>query len=262
MSDTRSIIDRLPGISLQELNVRARLLHRTDRKYIVTNDQFAAWMTALEDELQVLEIDQRRAFRYASVYFDTPDRASFMTSARKRRHRFKVRVRSYLDTGQHFVEAKVRDGRSSTVKTRTPCSPSAVRGLDAAAHGFVREQLQRAGTDIDVAKLAPSLETQFTRTTFLVASSGARVTADTDLTFSAPGGPAMAFPELIVLETKSGTQDTAADRALWRLGVRPERVSKFAIGTALMHSELPRNKWHRLMQRHFQTNALVALEDR
>lgn len=77
------------------------------------------------------------------------------------------------------------------------------------------------------------------------------MTVDTDLTVSQPGGASRTIPDLIILETKSDAQDRRVDRALWRLGIRPQSVSKFAIGSALLDPALPSNKWSRTMNRHF-----------
>ncbi len=234
-------------------------MHRIDRKYVVTAAQYAAWLTALQPELCVLEIDGRTSFHYASTYFDTPSHTSFLSSAQKRRFRFKVRVRTYLDSGLRYVEVKVRDSREGTEKLRQPCSASSTQGLDTEAQTFVARVLLKAGIPSHVARdLVPALETHFTRTTLLVRTSGCRVTVDTELTFAAENSQEIGFPELLILETKSDSHDTHADKVLWRMGVRPQRLSKFAIGSALLNAELPSNKWSRIMRRHFQPSAAPA----
>ena len=75
-------------------------------------------------DVRVLEIDgPRAASRYRSVYFDTPDLDSYLAAARRRRRRFKIRIRSYLDSGRHFLEVKTR-GRAGhhgqAPRRRTP----------------------------------------------------------------------------------------------------------------------------------------------
>jgi hypothetical protein len=41
------------------------------------------------------------------------------------------------------------------------------------------------------------------------------------------------------------------DRWLWQSGVRPVRISKYCTALAAMRPELPANKWHRTLARHF-----------
>ena len=110
----------LPAIGLDEMTARAGLLTRLDRKYLVPADELAGLLTQLEPGARVLEIDGLRRFGYESVYFDSPDLASYLATAHGRRLRFKVRTRTYLDTDDCFVEVKQRGPRGITVKSRTP----------------------------------------------------------------------------------------------------------------------------------------------
>ena len=93
-------LDRLPPVRLDELDKVAALLTRRDRKYILPIPAAERLVDALEGRCRVLEIDGRRHFRYESVYFDTADHISYLGAARRRTRRFKVRTRSYLDTGR------------------------------------------------------------------------------------------------------------------------------------------------------------------
>ena len=90
--------DSLAAVTLAELNAAASLLTRVDRKYLLPVHAAQDLVHALGDA-QVLQIGRRRSFAYASTYFDTPDLDSYYLAARGRRRRFKVRTRSYLDSG-------------------------------------------------------------------------------------------------------------------------------------------------------------------
>ena len=50
---------------------------------------------------------------------------------------------------------------------------------------------------------------------------------------------------LVVVETKSGQSPSIADRYLWRAGIRPSKISKYATGLAALNPQLPANKWQR-----------------
>ena len=54
---------------------------------------------------------------------------------------------------------------------------------------------------------------------------------------------------LAIVETKTPAAPSAADRWLWAAGHRPAVISKYATGMALLHPELPANKWHRVLTR-------------
>src|SRR4029450_5620765 len=64
-------IATLPGITLGELERRAALQVRLDRKYIVGHDVFADLVGALDGSHGVLDIARDRVFSYDTTYFDT-----------------------------------------------------------------------------------------------------------------------------------------------------------------------------------------------
>ncbi|MEV5448070.1 VTC domain-containing protein, partial [Streptomyces sp. NPDC052644] len=95
---------QLTPIGLAELTERAALQTRFDRKYLLPLAELPGLLAGLDHTDQVLEIDGSRAFRYESIYFDTADLVSFRLTARRRRRRFKIRTRTYLDSGLCWLE--------------------------------------------------------------------------------------------------------------------------------------------------------------
>ncbi|MCZ2836582.1 polyphosphate polymerase domain-containing protein [Modestobacter sp. VKM Ac-2985] len=243
----RSVAD-LTTVGLAELVDRAALQTRVDRKYLLTVTAAEAVVAGLAEaeQLRVLAEGEQRAFCYASQYLDTPELTGFHLAARGRRRRFKVRVRTYLDSGDSFLEVKTRGSRGQTVKERTPWTG----GDDV----FVDDVLQRAGIEqVPAAALRPTLCTGYLRTTLLLPATESRITVDTGLTWSLPGGRAVALPGMAIVETKSGAAASAADRHLWRHGHRPCRISKYGTGLAALRPGLPANRWHPVLSRHFPT---------
>lgn len=106
----------LPTISLDELNALAALQTRRDRKYVLAPgmaSELVAWLASLDsqEEARVLEIDGNRSSLYDSLYLDTPDMSCYRMAVQKNRRRFKVRRRTYVDSGQSFLrgEDEVRE---------------------------------------------------------------------------------------------------------------------------------------------------------
>lgn len=249
---------------LAELTEHAALMTRTDRKYVVPRaalPDLVAAIGRLDPTPRVLEIDGRRRHGYASTYFDTPDLDAYWRSARRRRHRFKVRSREYRDVGTAFTEVKTRGMRGRTVKTRVPRGaglPEADRNvLPDQDLDFVSDALATSGLDhVDVTALVPTLRTSYARTTLWLPDSGARVTVDTDLCWQLPWGSRRTHvPGVAIVETKTPGASTGVDRALWARGHRPDRISKFATGLALVWPELPAHRWHRVLERHLRPAA-------
>jgi hypothetical protein len=101
--------------------------------------------------------------------------------------------------------------------------------------------------------LRPTLTTQYRRTTLVDLADVARLTIDFDLRCSDWTSEEVLLADRVVVETKSSGAPSAADRWLWSRGMRPEKISKFGTCLAALHPELPSNKWHRTLDRHFGT---------
>lgn len=276
----------LTTTTLAELNSAAGLLTRVDRKYLVPLESAQDLVDGLAPHAQVLAIDERRRFSYASTYFDTPELDAFMLTARKRRRRFKVRTRTYLDSGLCFLEVKTCGARGTTVKRRMGYHADDAFRLTGPGRAFVTACLASTGVTGSAAAhevaavLRPVLATTYQRTTLHLPRAEARATIDTALTWQrlgpapftgalagtsagAPAGPQALRPSLLaeaihdgepvavadiaVVETKNPATPSPADRALWEAGHRPTRISKYATGMVLLHPELPANKWYRTL---------------
>ncbi|NPC41643.1 VTC domain-containing protein [Nocardioides sp. zg-1230] len=241
-----SALNHLPAVSLEELNDRAELLTRTDRKYVVPASELDAVVGIVG--LRVLEIDGRRSSRYESTYLDTVELDSWTCAANRRRRRWKVRTRVYADTGERWLEVKTRGPRGSTVKERLPHDGADVAGPAAA---WVRDRLGAAQVhDVDPSGLVATLHTTYRRTTLLLPGDAGRATLDRGLRWVSGHGTAE-VGDVLVVETKSGTpRPGPLDRRLWELGHRPVRISKYATGLALLIPALRGNRWHRVTTRH------------
>ncbi|WP_306207817.1 VTC domain-containing protein, partial [Actinoplanes sp. RD1] len=172
-------------IGLAELLARAELLTRTDRKYLLPGADLPVLLRALPTGTRVLEIDGRRRFAYRSAYFDTPGLDSYLASARRRRRRFKLRVRGYLDTGQQFVELKTRGARNTTVKSRFPYAGSADR-LDPATRDLASSLLAAAAMPPVTGEFQLTLVTTYERMTLILPGTATRVTVDRELAWQLP----------------------------------------------------------------------------
>ena len=247
-------------LSLDELLAEAELLTRFDRKYLLDRSQAAGLLQRLDPRTRVLEIDGRSWFHYESVYFDTPDLLSYRQAAHVRRHRFKVRTRSYLDSGLSYLEVKVRGDREITVKDRLPYDLHTRNRLTEPGRDYAERTLEGHGLDGSVAGgLDRALVTRYRRATLVPPESDVRVTVDTDLTWS-DGHSELSLPGLVIVETKAGPHPSGVDRLLWAAGHRPASLSKYGTGLAALRGDLPSNKWARVLRRHFHTTTTTIEE--
>ncbi|GAB3254005.1 VTC domain-containing protein [Alteromonas gracilis] len=244
----------LSAVSLPEVVASADLQTRVDRKYLLTRPEFAALGEHLGD-FRALEIAGRRRFGYESVYFDTPDLDLYRAHRQGRRRRFKVRIRTYLDSGESMLEVKTKGRRGETVKARTVHDPLRRHRLDATALEFVAEVLG-AAYGMEVPELTRAVTTRYDRTTLVDLVHGERLTCDTDLSCHR-GDRVRRGPDRVLVESKT-TGQGAVDRALTGLGVRPVSLSKYSVGVALTEPHLPANRWHRLLTQEFGHRRVAA----
>lgn len=262
-------LSELETIDLAEMNTRAALQTRQDRKYLVPVEmatELVDWAgTGPGGTRPARVLDAAGAVQspYDSVYFDTEDFTAYRLGATGHRHRYKVRTRHYRDTGDRFLEVKTKSASGQTVKHRMPWDD------EFAVHGsgldFIQNYLPNPSTRAQ--PLVPVLATSYRRTTLLLPDLPARVTLDRQLcftrlevgtdtgssnnTYTAVEQPSLHVQGRVVIETKSAGHPTVVDRWLWRRGARPVSLSKYCAGQALLHPELPRHRWHRTLKRDF-----------
>lgn len=239
-------LSSLPSISLAELNAKAELMTRVDRKYFVPRALFIDLLEQSAGQFRTLEIGNIRVFRYRTTYFDTPQFDFYRQHAQGRRHRFKVRTRTYCESGDCRLEVKSKGYRGQTVKKRIPHDPESPTSLDRSDLDFIGPII---GTDPATAPvLRPVLETIYRRAT--LCHDDQRVTCDIELENSADGVVHYG-PSDVLVETKSSGAAGPLDLLLRTAGVRAHSVSKYCVAASLLYPGLPRNKWNRTLSRYF-----------
>ncbi len=246
-----------PSVSLHDVVERAQLQVRVDRKYLVPAAELPRAGEQLRDHLQVLEIAGRRRFAYESRYFDTPSLMTYHEHALDRANRFKVRTRSYLESRETMFEVKLAVADGGTIKRRRAHPFAARAQITPAARRHLAAVLQRAERSLP-SELVQTCVTAYRRTTFVTVDGTARITIDHDLVCSDDTGAVGALTDDVVVEVKSATGDSRPDRALARLGLEPQSMSKYCVGLALLHPDLPSAPWDALLERHFSRAPTLA----
>ena len=245
MSDLEAAARRLDRIELIDVEETAALDTRIDRKYLVDSATAQRLVEAMSPRCQVLDIADQVVFDYRSEYFDTPTLDLYLDAARRRRRRYKVRTRLYAHMGTAYLEVKEKHLRGHTIKHRADHAVANLLTLDAGAKAFITSVL---GDRAEIDTLVPTLTTTYERITLVDPGSATRFTIDRGVRADSQGGDHRALSGCIV-ETKSPLAPGPADRWLWQHRIRPERFSKYCTMLADMYPDLPRNKWHRTLQR-------------
>lgn len=227
------VLDRFDGLTLADLD-RVSLQNRMDTKFVF-NDSLLP--DVLEKLLiagyKTLSIDGIRAFRYSSVYFDTDDFSLYGRHAAGKLNRYKVRRRSYVDTGGTFFEIKFKNNRGRTIKSRVILDSS--NDLDIAS-GLLVEK-----TPYDFSSLHEQILIDYTRITLTGPDFKERLTIDTDLTYVL-GDRKWPVEGLVIAELKQNrTKSSVFSRLMKEYGVRPTSLSKYCLGVAALAENVKKN---------------------
>jgi len=98
----RQILETFDPVSLKEIKA-TRLLKRMDTKYLFHESLLPDILRYLVEDYHVLDVDGMRMQRYKTRYYDTPDFELYRQHHNGQRDRFKLRVRSYLNTSLDFL---------------------------------------------------------------------------------------------------------------------------------------------------------------
>lgn len=252
MIDLTPHLSRFGRVSLAELNVRAPLLDRQEHKYLLTARQLADLSLDLGHRADVLEIDGRTVFTYETTYFDTPDLLTFRQHAQGKRRRMKVRSRRYVESGECWLEVKLKGSRGRTVKQRLATDADRHGRVDDEAIEFVDRCVRQEYGERFAEPLGPALTMRYRRITLVGTGRPERVTIDHTASFRAGTGEQVDAPEdLMIVEVKSPDGHGVADQALHDRGVRSTSCSKYCVGVAMLGLDERYNRFKPVLSRHF-----------
>jgi len=102
----KTSLNKFENLNLTELNSKASLLKRIDRKFLLTSKEFKSILEDLKKDFRVLEISWKRVFDYYNVYMDTEDHLFYKQHQEWLNPRTKIRTRLYKDADIAFFEYK------------------------------------------------------------------------------------------------------------------------------------------------------------
>jgi hypothetical protein len=111
------LVNTFRALTLNELD-KVKLLNRKDTKYVFTQSQLPSILEQLIPSYKILEIENERVFIYDTIYFDTHDFKFYTQHHNGNKKRYKIRSRTYQNTGQSFFEIKVKNNKNRTIKKR------------------------------------------------------------------------------------------------------------------------------------------------
>ncbi len=223
------------SISLKEMDSVA-LLNRTDTKFILSNTQLIATLSALKENYRILTIHGQRLNHYRTLYFDTPQFDLYNLHINDRAERYKVRSREYIDTDISFLEVKHRTRKNRTIKDRLP-TEHPVTAIAGDPEGWLQSVCP-----FDCSRLETKLWNAFTRITLVNQQYCERVTLDVNLAFFT-AKKVVQVNGIAVVEVKMDSlQKSSPFLSQMRLQrIPPKGFSKYCIGVAMVYDQVKKN---------------------
>ena len=225
-------VEGIGPISLEEME-GVKLLNRTDTKYL-TNE--AGLVGVLKDAAaagyRALVVEGKKMSRYTSVYYDTEGLRMFLDHHNRHLVRQKVRTRTYVESGETYLEIKRKNNHGRTKKKRMeiPAAELMDFGADEKACEFLA-----AKSWFTVEELSPVLDTRFRRITLVNPAKTERLTIDTELFFTNfRTGKETDLQDAVIIELKQdGRAQSQMKGILLDHRIKPVRVSKYCIAETL-----------------------------
>jgi hypothetical protein len=155
--------------------------------------------------------------------------------------RQKIRTRHYEDGAATYIEVKNKNNRGRTKKKRIEIPIENLMDFagNSEALAFI-EPLAR----YDIKSLSPAIATRFVRITIVNPQLTERITIDLNLEFTdLRSGTEGKIEGMAIIEIKQdGNTRSKVKDILNTLRVRPMRVSKYCLGTALTVKSIKRNR--------------------
>lgn len=243
---------QLPPITLEEMS-GIKLMNRTDTKFVASFEQLNAFLLAVQGKYYIQEKEGERLAEYHTTYFDTPDYEMYRMHHCGKKVREKIRVRTYLDSNDTFLEVKNKNNHGRTKKKRIM-----VEGVDtlrAEGENVVPFLAKHAWYTLD--DVSPVIENWFNRITLVNFGKSERLTIDFNLRFHhLKSDDRNKLERVAIIELKrDGNVPSPALEIIRTLRIRRSGFSKYCIGSALTHKGLKRNNFkERLMMIHKMEN--------
>jgi hypothetical protein len=227
LSKVQEIISRYQSISLKEMDGVA-LMNRTDTKYLMSVSQLESVLEEVANHYRILDIKGVRSNHYQSQYYDTPDYYFYRRHHSGKQNRLKIRKRMYVESNLTFLEVKFKSNKGRTEKDRTKLD-GLTPDLSIENENYIHE------TSHFEEHLEPKLMNLFERITLVDQALPERITIDLNLSFVV-NDKTVDIPDLVIIEAKQERQNRHSVflQALKRRLIRPESMSKYCLGIALL----------------------------
>ena len=241
MNLIRNCLQAFNKVTLADLD-QVKLMNRTDLKFCLHIKQLPQILEAIQSDYSVLEIDGETVFQYDNTYFDTPDNQMFICHHNGRANRFKIRMRSYVESNLNFLEIKLKNNKGRTIKNRVikqEFIPEFTNSEITFLEGI---------TPFPSLQLEPKIQNIFNRFTLVDNDFTQRVTVDMSPVFKNSQN-SITLDKLVIIEIKQdkSSNPSTVIKILQELKIRQQGFSKYCVGRSLLEENIKKNNFKPLL---------------
>jgi hypothetical protein len=231
-----NILGKFEPITLKEMD-SVKLMNRTDTKFIFTVNQFEMIMDEIKDQYRVLEVDGKRLSRYETLYYDTGKFDLYNEHHKGKLNRYKIRHRTYVESGIGFLEVKFKNNKGRTIKTRIS-KADAPRSWEGESQDFLAKTLP-----FEPNWLIPVMWVNYSRHTLVNKTSAERLTIDLNLEF-VRDEVTKKFHRLVIAEVKQEKRKPSPFmNVMKKYHIREGSISKYCMGIAYTCDGVKKNNF-------------------
>jgi hypothetical protein len=232
-ASTKSILQSYPTFSLKELEA-ANLLERKDFKYVFRACDLNTILAEIRPFYKLMKVGTDLHTDYLTDYFDTKDFKFYLQHHNGQLNRYKVRLRTYVQSAMHFFEVKFKNNKSWTSKHREKLDTPQVNINDFTSA-------------ITAESLESKIRVSYARVTMLSMDGTEKLTFDLNLKFEAEGRM-KDMSNICIAEVKSKTHHPYVFRQeLKRRGYRSMGLSKYCFGITQLYPHLKANNFKKTL---------------
>lgn len=229
-----------------------KLMNRVDTKYVTTVHRLVELLKLLRNDYFIQDTGGLKLFPYHTVYFDTPERRMYTMHLCGKKCRQKIRMRTYVNSGQHFLEIKRKNNKGRTKKKRIP-----IECMSSTTSPYADFIASHSNYESD--NLVKQIENRFNRITLVNRKFTERLTIDTALEFhNTITGIDYSLPNIVIIELKrDGATESPALKHLQHLRIFPSGFSKYCMGMVFTTPGLRVNRFKERSRMVTKMNAMM-----
>ena len=239
-TDIHALLDSMKPITLDEMS-SIKLMNRIDTKFVCSKRQLVALLHQAQSKYYVQTIGTDRISPYRTTYFDTDNYTQYMQHHNRHATRTKVRVRTYLSSGDlTFLEVKRKNNHARTKKKRIQ-----VPSLETATQTEGAAELVFDRTGLELGTMHPIVQNHFDRITLVNYGKTERLTIDFNVRFhNYETDLDRDTGNIVIVELKrDGNIYSPILTILRDLHIHPTGFSKCCIGMAMTDPHLKQNNF-------------------